>query len=218
MSLRSITPALTVALPVLAAGGGQAQEQVPVPVTGALRHWHSADHAVSLERPVAAALTQSGAPLGSMMSPGWRLAWDGARAVPGRMVVRLTLPVQTDDGIGQRSEVLQIGSSRDPAALRDCLVGGMRGAKRLPARVINGVRYTVWSNSDAGMSQQIDALDLRAVVAGACYAVDRFSYTVSAVDRDQRVRLSRAAGVRMMDAALASVKIGPAGRMRWALL
>jgi len=219
MSLRSHLPALTVALVALAASGGRAQEQVPVPVTGALRHWRSPDRAVALDRPVAAALTQSGAPLGSMMSPGWRLVWDGAKPVPGRMVVRLTLPVQTDDGLGQRSEVLQIGASRDPQALRDCLVGGLRGGsgKPLPSRVINGVRYAAWSNGDAGMSQQIAATDLRALVAGTCYAIERFSYTVTAVDRDQRVRLSQAAGVRMMDAALASVKIGPAWRMRWAL-
>ena len=214
MWIRSLAPALAVAL---LSSGVAAQEQVPVPITGALRPWHSPDRAVALMRPVAARLTQADGALGSLMAPGWRLVWDGAAAVPGRMVVRLTLPVDPDDGVGQRSEVLQIGSSRDPAALRDCLRGGLGGGQRLPSRVINGVRFAVWSHGDAGMSQQIAATDLRALVGGACYAIERFSYTVTDATRDPRVRLSREAGVRMMDAALASVKIGPVGRLRWAL-
>ena len=104
-----------------------------------------------------------------------------------------------------------MGWSATPAARRTCLSFGLAGGpsgKRLPTRSINGVRFTAWSNGDGGMSQSIDATDLRAVVAGRCYAVERFSYGVSAADTDPKVRLTQAEGAAMLDRALASLHLG----------
>ena len=79
--------------------------------------------------------------------------------------------------------------------------------RRLPPRTINGVRYAATANADSGMSQDIDAVDLRAVVHGRCYAVERFSYTVAAADRDASLSLTQTRGAALLDAALASLHL-----------
>ena len=204
MKRRGIEIAVGVAVLGMAGAGLAGATAVHAP-----RIWHSADGAVTLTRPVAARVTTSSAPLGSLMAPGWRLLWNGSAPTPGRIVVRLTLPVVPATGVGQRTEALQIGTSRAPSALRDCLAGGLGGgsSQRLAPRVINGVRFAVWRSGDAGMSQSIDATDLRAIVGGTCYAVARIGYGVSAADSDPGVRLRQADGAKMLDAALSSLRI-----------
>lgn len=176
-----------------------------------LQPWSSPDGQVRLLRPLIAQPSTSQAPLGSLMAKGWRLVWDGKNDGAGRMAIRLALPVVPSSGTGQRTEVLQVGWSASPAARRTCLSFGLNGGstKRLPDRTINGIRFAVRANGDAGMSQSIDATDLRAAVRGRCYAVERFGYGVAAADRDPAVTLSQAQGAAMLDAALASLHLGP---------
>ncbi len=174
------------------------------------RRWSSPDGSVRLLRPAGAPLSRSEVPLGSLMAPGWRLVWGAAAPTPGRLLVRFALPVRPIGG-GSATEVLQIGVSTDPATLRTCLTHGLdsgSGARR-PDRTIHGIRFRVHSNGDAGMSQQIAATDLRAVVGTRCYAVDRFAYRVSARDPDPAVTLGQAQGAARLDAALASLRITP---------
>jgi hypothetical protein len=147
------------------------------------------------------------------MSSGWRLVWDGAAATPGQVIVRLSLRVAAAAPETKSSEYLQIGVGRSRAAVRTCVAYGLHGGsgKRLADRIINGRRFAVWENGDAGMSQQISGLDLRTVVGGACYAVERFRYSDSASDPDPSVTLSQARASADLDAALASLQIGPLG-------
>lgn len=108
-------------------------------------------------------------------------------------------------------EVLQIGWSAAPGAVHTCLTFGLDSGsqKRLPDRTINGVSFAVVSNGDAGMNQSIDATDLRSVVDGRCYAVERFTYAVKAADPDPKVKLTQKQGAAMLDASLASLHLGP---------
>ena len=46
--------------------------------------------------------------------------------------------------------------------------------------MLGGHRWTVYTNGDAGMSQQVNATNLRTVVDGTCYAIDRVTYAVKA--------------------------------------
>ncbi|KAL6958452.1 hypothetical protein U1Q18_052253 [Sarracenia purpurea var. burkii] len=78
-------------------------------------------------------------------------------------------------------------------------------------RVIHGTRYVVFANQDSGMSQSITATDLRSVVDGVCYAVARIRYTASAGDSDPSVTMKQADGVTLLDASLASLKVGVGG-------
>ena len=63
--------------------------------------------------------------------------------------------------------------SRDAGVVATCGTAGMDGgiATRLSNRMLGGHRWTVWSNSDAGMSQQVSMTDWRTVVDGVCYAL-----------------------------------------------
>ena len=70
------------------------------------------------------------------------------------------------------------------------------------------VSAAAWSNGDAGMSQQVSAIDLRTVVNGACYAVERFSYAEAAGNRDPSATLPQAEGAALLDHALASLQLG----------
>lgn len=119
----------------------------------------------------------------SLMAAGWRLMWDGKPAGPGDDIVRFTIRARPTDGVGVIDEMLQIGVGQ-PGSARDCLTRGLRGgsARKLPDRLINGRRWTAWSNGDAGMSQQITATDLRSVYRNRCYAVARIGYAVKAMD------------------------------------
>jgi hypothetical protein len=181
----------------------------PARFANPLQPWSSPDGKVHLLRPVASAVTTSGDAVGSLMSPGWRLVWNG-EPTPGRLVARFSLRVTAVAPQTKRTEYLQVGASRSPKAVRSCLSDGLESVSgaRQADRVINGRRYAVWTNGDAGMSQQIAATDLRAVVRGACYAVERFSYGDSASDPDPAVTLPQKRGAEMLDRALASLQLG----------
>lgn len=178
--------------------------------TAPLQAYASADGQVHLLRPAVAQVSTGAAAVGTLASPGWRLVWDGSAATPGRVVVRLSLPVAPEGAQTRRTEYLQVGLSRETAAVRGCLTAGLKGPSgaHMPDRKIDGRRFSVWSNGDAGMSQQIAATDLRTVVDGACYAVERFSYGDTASPRDGSITLSQAQGAAMMDRALASLQLG----------
>ncbi len=187
----------------------------PARFTAPMQPWTSSDGQVSLLQPAAAQFTTSGESLSTLMSPGWRLIWGGDHPTSGRMIVRLTLKVvphklTPGSNAGTATEVFQVGVSRDPAVVRSCLRHGLDGGSggRKPDRVINGVRYVAWDNGDAGMSSGIGGTDLRAVVDGACYAVERFGVSESASDGDPSVKLAQARGAAELDATLASLRIG----------
>jgi len=173
--------------------------------------WTSSDRQVRLLRPAVAQDTDSQVPLGSLMTQGWRLDWSGETDAQGTIATRLILPAVPTSARGQVKEVLQIGWSASPEALRTCLTFGLSGSntKRLPPRTINGVSFAAFSNNDSGMSQSIDAIDLRAAVGDRCYAVERFSYAVEASDADAMVKLTKNQGAGMLDASLASLHLGP---------
>ena len=202
---------------LVAAAGPAATQAGPVQFarrsmfTAPFQPWASPDGRVHLLRPAIAPPTTSDRPLGAMMSSGWRMIWDGSATTPGRMVVRLTLKVAPQPPEKTAREVLQVGISRSAKDVRSCLAYGLQGgsARRMPDRLINGRRYVVWTNGDAGMSQQVSATDLRAVVDGACYAVDRFSYAESASDGDPSVTLRQAQAAAALDRSLASLQLGP---------
>ena len=182
----------------------------PVRFTAPMQPWTSPGGRVRLLRPAVAQPTTLAAPLGSLMTPGWRLIWAGEKTTPGHVVVRLALKVRPPAPEKTATEVFLVGVSRDPGTVRSCLNYGLDGGsgRRQPDRVINGLRYAVWTNGDAGMSQRIAATDLRTMAAGACYAVVRFSYAESASDGDPSVTLPRARGASDLDATLASLRIG----------
>lgn len=186
----------------------------PARFTAPMQPWTSGDGRVSLLRPATAQPTTSSEPVSTLMFPGWRLVWGDGHSTPGRIIIRLLLKVVPDASAKTATEVFQVGVSRDPAVVKSCLRYGLDGGSggRKPDRVINGVRYVVWSNGDAGMSQGIGGTDLRAVVSGACYAVARFTVSESASDGDPSVILPEARGAAELDATLASLRIehGPA--------
>ena len=211
----------TLSLIFAAAAGlsaGAVAAGAPLRFTSPLQPFASPDGRVHLLRPATASVSTADTAVGALMSPGWRLAWDGAPASPGRMVVRLSLAVVPPPPQTRASEYLQVGVSRDRAAVRACLTAGLKGPSggRRPDRVIAGRRFAVWTNGDAGMSQQISATDLRAVADGACYAVERFGYGDTASARDATVTLTQARGAAMLDQALASLQLGrvPAGAVK----
>lgn len=198
--LRKVSAAMLSSLCIAAA---------PVRFTAPMQPWTSPDTRVSLLRPAMAPPTTSDDAISTLMSPGWRLDWSGDHPAPGRIILRLTLKVVPQSRTGTATEVFQIGSSTTPAAVKSCLQYGLDSGsgERRPDRVINGVRYAVWTNGDAGMSQGIGGIDLRAVVGGACYAVERYTVSESASDGDPKVTLTEKNGAAALDATLASLRI-----------
>jgi hypothetical protein len=181
----------------------------PLRFTAPMQPWTSRDGAVRLLRPAAAPLTTSVAAVNTLMRPGWRLVWGDTRQTPGRMIARIAIPVKPKGMPGTAAEVFQVGASRDPYAVRTCLRHGLDSGSgnRRPDRMINGVRFGVWTNADAGMSQRISGTDLRAIVDGACYAVERYAVGEAASDGDPTVTLPEADGAALLDATLASLRI-----------
>lgn len=189
---------------LLAAVGG-----ATVAATPASRIFVSPDRSVRLRYP--AGLTPSrdfgGRPI---MSGGWRLMWDGSPPGRGQGVARFQVTARPGDGVGQVTEMMQVGRSRAPEVVATCGTAGQRGpnARRLPNRMLNGHRWTVWRNGDAGMSQQVSATDWRTVVNGACYAIDRVTYTVKAADPLPGTAPAQKAAAARMDAVLNSIRVG----------
>ena len=146
----------------------------------------------------------------ALMTGGWRLMWDGTPAGRGVGVARFWQVAKPKDGVGQVIEMVQIGYSRTAAVVAHCGTDGLKGGsgRRLPDRMLGGHRWTVYSNGDAGMSQGITATDLRTVVDGACYAVDRITYAVKAAAAPSRTAPIQAVAAARMDAILATVHVG----------
>lgn len=142
----------------------------------------------------------------SLMTGGWRLMWDGAAAGPGDGVVRLTIDARPARGPGVVSEMLQVGYGGGTRAVATCFSQGLGDGTRLPDRVIGGRRWAAWRHGDAGMSQQIDAIDLRTVYAGRCYAAARISYAVRAADAPRGLPAQTYAAAAL-DRALASLRL-----------
>jgi len=165
-----------------------------------------APHHLTIDRPAGAAVSRTLTGR-SLMASGWRLMWDGATPGRGDDVVRFTMRTRPADGPGVVDEMVQIGVGGAGSA-RDCLVRGLRGGggRALPDRTIAGRRWTAWTNGDAGMSQQVRAIDLRTVHRGRCYAVARISYVVTAMATPRGLP-PQARGAAAMDRALASIRL-----------
>ena len=148
----------------------------------------------------------------ALMSAGWRLSWDGAPVGAGTGIVRFSEQARPTSGPGIVDEMVQIGMSRDARVVARCGTTGALGdsGKRQPDRMLGGHRWTAYTNGDAGMSQQITATDLRTVVGGVCYAIDRVSYLVEAVDPLAKGAPAQVAAAARMEAILASVRVGKA--------
>ncbi|WP_174287144.1 hypothetical protein [Sphingomonas bacterium] len=145
----------------------------------------------------------------SLMSSGWRLSWDGAAVGTGTGVVRFSQGARPTDGPGVVTELIQIGLSRDASVVAHCgTTGALGSGKRLPDRMLGGHRWTAYRNGDAGMSQAIVATDLRTVVDGVCYAIDRATYLVTAADDLPRYPPTQVIAAAQIDAVLASVRVG----------
>ncbi|MEG8048914.1 hypothetical protein QP178_03055 [Sphingomonas aurantiaca] len=128
-----------------------------------------------------------------LMNRGWRQMWDGAPIGRGVGIVRFWELAKPTDGQGQVTELLQVGFSRSAAVVATCGTAGMvsGNVRRLPNRMLGGHRWTVYASGDAGMSQQVSATNLRSVINGACYAIDRVTYAVKAAPPQAATRRPR---------------------------
>jgi hypothetical protein len=146
----------------------------------------------------------------ALMNSGWRQMWDGKPVGRGIGVVRFWQIARPNDGQGQVTEMLQIGFSRSANVVAKCGTDGMASGsgRRLPDRMLGGHRWTVYTNGDAGMSQQVSATNLRSVINGACYAIDRVTYAVKAAPPPARNAPAQTAAAARMDAILATIKVG----------
>lgn len=174
----------------------------------ASRTFVSADRTVRLTYPAGLPPTRdfTGRPL---MNSGWRMMWDGSPTGRGEPVARFQSVARPVDNVGRVTESVQIGMSRAPAVVATCGTAGLHGtAHRMPNRMLGGHRWTVWDGGDAGMSQEVTATNLRSVVNGACFAVDRVGYTVKAVPPLPHTAPSQAAASARMDAILDSIRLG----------
>lgn len=146
----------------------------------------------------------------ALMTGGWRLVWDATPVGPGTGIVRFAQTARPTKGMGQVTELVQIGVSRDAGVVARCGSSGLRSGSggRLPNRMLGGHRWTVYRNGDAGMSQSIAATDFRSVVDGACYAIERVTYRVSAAEALPRTAPTQAAAAMRIDAILASIRVG----------
>lgn len=182
--LGGCTPADKTASGAQSADGADAiatSSPAPTPAN-ALREWRSEDGTLALSYPATLTPTQNFS--ATYFTPeGWRATFDGAPVGPGVDQVRFSAESYRDgDQPFIVTTVLQIGTSRDPAVVADCLTRGLGGSNGSQAedRTIGGVRFTVFKNSDAGMSHQLSSTDLRAVRGGTCIAIDRVQIAVPA--------------------------------------
>ena len=192
----------------------------PARFASPLQPWRNADRTVALLRPVLARPQTTAPALGALMTPGWRLVWDGIpSAGAGEVVIRLQLPAAPVPPETGATEILQVGTSRYPDIVPRCLHDGItaKHVQRLPDRTLGGTRFLAWHDTDAGANQTIAATDYRAIVGGTCYAVERFRYATNATNATNAAPLPQP-GTRfpqaaaLLDAALASLRVGPAAR------
>ena len=145
-----------------------------------------------------------------LLNSGWRQSWDATPVGRGVGVVRFWQIAKPRDGEGQVTEMLQVGFSRSAAVVAHCGTDGMRSGsgRRLPDRMLGGHRWTVYTNGDAGMSQQVAAINLRTVVDGACYTIDRITYSAKAAPPPARNAPTQATAAARMETILATIKVG----------
>lgn len=145
----------------------------------------------------------------SLMQAGWRLRWDGQPAGPGVEIAQFSISARPRTGQGIVTELVQVGSSRDAVVVAGCGTVGLKGdvAQRLPSRMFGGHRWTAYRGSDAGMSQSVAALSLRTVVDGECYAIDRVTYRVWAVETPPPSVPTQAIATARIDRILASIRV-----------
>ena len=137
--------------------------------------------------------------------PGWRLVWNGSpSAGRGQAVVRLRLATASVPPETDATEILPIGTSRDPDIVPGCLQGGVtaKHSLRLPDRMRGGVRFLAGHNAGAGRNQTIAATDLRAIVDGTYTVVERSRMATSAAPPARIFRCHRASP----NASLASLR------------
>ncbi|MBE2991694.1 hypothetical protein IFR23_06650 [Sphingomonas sp. CFBP 13603] len=146
----------------------------------------------------------------ALMNRGWRQMWDGAPVGRGVGIVRFWEVARPTNGQGQVTEMIQVGFSRSAGVVATCGTEGLVSghAKRLPNRMLGGHRWTVYTNGDAGMSQQVNATNFRSVINGACYAIDRVTYAVRAANPASRNAPTQAVAAARMNAILATIKVG----------
>ncbi|WP_156348407.1 hypothetical protein [Sphingomonas sp. Leaf34] len=146
----------------------------------------------------------------ALLNSGWRQMWDGSAVGRGVGIVRFWQVAKPTGGQGQVTEMLQVGFSRSAGVVATCGTEGLVAghARRLPNRMLGGHRWTVYTNGDAGMSQQVSATNFRSVINGACYAIDRITYAVKAGAPPPRNAPTQAAAAAQMDAILATIKVG----------
>ncbi len=146
----------------------------------------------------------------ALMNAGWRQMWDGKPVGRGVGIVRFWQVAKPTDGQGQVTEMIQIGFSRSADVIARCGTDGMvsGSGRRLPNRMLGGHRWTAYANGDSGMSQQVSATNLRSVIDGACYAIDRVTYSVKAGSPPPRSAPTQAVAAANMDAILATIKVG----------
>ena len=203
-------PLLVTAL--LLAGCTERYAAPAVQVAPTERTFATLDHFIELDYP--ADLTPNPAWQGTYFtSPGWRTVWDGAPVGPGSKIVRFALdglPASPPDS--KATEVLQIGSSRDPAVVSTCLTHGLAtgNTTRLTDRVIDGRRFVAYRNGDAGMSHQMTASSLRAVIGDRCVAVDRLSMVGMRAVGEAGPARTQVDATAELDRVLASLRIEPA--------
>ncbi len=182
----------------------------PAPAN-ALQEWRSEDGKIAFKYPATLTPTQDFS--ATYFTPeGWRAMFDGAPVGPGTGQIRFG--AKSYRGGVQPFIVttfLQLGTSRDPAVVADCLTRGLAGGNgsQQEDRTIGGVRFTVFKNSDAGMSHQLSSTDLRAVRGGTCIAIDRIESAVPAsVDTEASPDRSNASVEQDVDRVLSGITFG----------
>ena len=144
----------------------------------------------------------------ALMQSGWRIVWRGDVG-PGTGIVSFEQEARPEGEPGSVFEILRIGMSKDPKTVKDCTTFGLDSGSRhkLPDRTINGIDWTVYGNGDAGMSQEIQAIDLRTVYKGSCYAVDRITYSVKAAETPPASIISQTRAAAQIDDIVETIRL-----------
>lgn len=94
--------------------------------------------------------------------------WQLADGTAGERLTMLQLP-ESDD---VTTALWRLGASRDPAAVEGCLTLPANAQPMASKTEIAGQTFTGFTLDDAGMSHFQNVEGYRAVVDGACYAID----------------------------------------------
>ncbi len=174
--------------------------------------WTSSDGRVQIDHPSTVPPSGTSVVGNYFFGNGWRVFWIGPDPYPkaGRVIVSFGMRARPSEPHESARELLQIGVSHNPRVIATCLHAGMQTHEntRLPDETINGVTYAAYSNFDQAMSQGATTLDLRAVIGGACYTIDRITETANS-DPDPNLTLTQSQAAAELDAMLATLRIRP---------